>query len=96
MILTSKRTPNPDHAIKIEGHKLNEVQNTEFLGVYLDNISWKPHIDYISGKVSRAIGIILKAKEFLTCGSSKNFIIFLCTLFWSIVIMFGVRHALWV
>ena len=27
MILTSKRTPKPDHVIKIEGHKLDEVQN---------------------------------------------------------------------
>ena len=73
MILTSKRTPKPDHVIKIEGHKLDEVQNTKFLGVYLDNkISWKHHIDYISGKVSRAIGMIVKARKFLTCESLKT------------------------
>ena len=73
MILTSKRTPKPDHVIKIEGHKLDEVQNTKFLGVFLDNkISWKHHIDYISGKVSRAIGMIVKARKFLTCESLKT------------------------
>ena len=72
MILTSKRTPKPDHVIKIEGHKLDEVQITNFLGVYLDNnISWKRHIDYISGKVSRAIRMIVKARKFLTCESLK-------------------------
>ena len=68
MILTSKRTPKPDHSINIEGHKLDEVENTKFLGVYLDNkISWKHHIDYIYGKVSRAIRMIVKAGKFLTC-----------------------------
>ena len=73
MILTSNRTPKPDHVIKIEGHKLDEVQNAKFLGVYLDNkISWKHHIDYISGKVSRAIGMIVKARKFVTCESLKT------------------------
>ena len=79
MILTSKCTPKPDHVIKIEGHKRDEMQNTKFLGVYLDNeISWKRHIDYISGKVSHAIGMIAKVGKFLTCESLKALLSFLC------------------
>ena len=71
--LTSKRTSQPNHVIKIEGHKIDEVQNTKFLGVYLDNkINWKRHIDYIAGKVSRAIGMITKARKFLTYESLKK------------------------
>ena len=73
MILTSKRTSQPNHVIKIEGHKSDEVQNTKCLGVYLDNkINWKRHIDYIAGKVSRAIGMITKARKFLTYESLKT------------------------
>ena len=94
IILTSKRTPTPDHIIKIEGHKLDEVQNTKFLEVYLDKkISLKHHNDYISVKVSRTIGMIVKARKFLTCEPLKS-IIPLYALFWCNVIMFGERHAL--
>ena len=72
MILTSKRTPKPDHIIKIEGHKLDEEQITKCLWVYLDNkIGWKHHIDYISDKVSRAIGMVVIARKFLICESLK-------------------------
>ena len=67
MILTTKSTSQPNHVIKIEGHKIDEVQNTKFLGVYLDNkINWKLHIDYIAGKVSSAIGMTAKVRQFLT------------------------------
>ena len=73
MILTSYRTSQPNHVIKIEGHKIDEVQITKFLGVYLDNkIKWKRHIDYIAGKVSRAIGMMTKARKFLTYESLKT------------------------
>ena len=66
MIHTSKRNSQPNHVIKIEGHKIDEVQNRKILGVYLDNkINWKRHdIDYIAGKVSSAIGMIAKARKF--------------------------------
>ena len=65
MILTSKRTPKPNHVIMIEGHKRDEVQNTKVLGIHLDNkVSWKRHIDYLSDKVSRVIGMIEKATCF--------------------------------
>ena len=39
----------------------------------MDNkINWKRHIDYIAGKVSRAIGMITKARKFLTYESLKT------------------------
>ena len=102
MILTSKRTPKPDHVIKIEGHKFDEVHNTKFLRVCLDNkIGWKHHTNYISSKVSRAIGtigMIVKARKFVTCDSLRTLYLFFHIPFWSIVIMYGecLGHALWV
>ena len=67
MIFTHKRKIQPSVALSIEGHPIDEVDNTKFLGVYLDNnINWKKHISYISGKVARGIGLIIKARKMLT------------------------------
>ena len=64
MILTAKGIPKttPCHAIKIEGHTLNEVNFTRLLVISLDyKLCWKQYIDYISRNVSRAVGMIVKA-----------------------------------
>ena len=43
-----------------------EVEKTKFLGVVIDNkLSWQDHINYISGKIARGIGILIKAMAFL-------------------------------
>ena len=45
---------------------ISEVREIKFLGVKLDNkVNWKDHINYISGKVSRGIGMVLKARGYL-------------------------------
>ena len=50
----------------IEGETLDEVQTTKFLGVIIDNkLTWKYHIDSISGKIARGIGMIIKARQYL-------------------------------
>ena len=39
--------------IIINGCKIDEVNATKFLGVIIDsNLTWEPHIDYISTKIS--------------------------------------------
>ena len=46
--------------------KIRRVHFLKFLGVVMDNkLSWKDHIAYISGKIARGIGIILKARKYL-------------------------------
>ena len=46
---------------------ISEVRKIKFLGVMLDNkVNRKDHINYISGKVSRGIGMILKARRYPT------------------------------
>ena len=50
--------------IKFEGKLINRVTKTKFLGVIIDDkLNWKAHISYISGKISRAIGVIIKARN---------------------------------
>ena len=40
------------------------MTKTKFLGVIIDDkLNWKAHISYISGKISRAIGVIIKARN---------------------------------
>ena len=90
MIFTSKKSKPDDVYINIDGHEIDEVKCTKFLGVYIDNkISWKKHIDYTSGKVSRGIGIILRARHLLNRSSLKRCIIHLCTRIFHTVTMSG-------
>ena len=43
--------------------EISEVNSTKFLGVMIDNqLNWKNHLDHICTKVSKNIGIILKAR----------------------------------
>ena len=64
-----------DHAftITIDGQKLSEVSKTKFLGVIFDNrLKWDHHICYIAGKVSRGIGMVIKARNFLNRDALRN------------------------
>ena len=73
MIFTTKKTECDRITIRIDGNNIEQVTNTKFLGVYIDNrLSWKKHIDYISGKISRGIGVILKARHLLNLSSLKT------------------------
>ena len=41
------------------------MQNN-IMGVIIDNkINWKDHISYIAGKVSRSIGMMIRARKYL-------------------------------
>ena len=69
MIFTKKKfseIEKPKINLKIDGIPLSEVETTKFLGVIIDNkLSWKEHTNYISGKIAKGIGIILKARNVL-------------------------------
>ena len=44
---------------------IKETNSIKFLGIIVDNkLKWREHIIYIKNKVSRAIGIIYKAREY--------------------------------
>ena len=73
MLFTNKRSHKPSICVNIDGHPIDEVQYTRFLGIYIDNkLNWKKYIAYISGKVSRGIGIILKARKVLNSDALKS------------------------
>ena len=50
----------------IEGESITQVSETKFLGIMVDaKLSWSNHINYISKKISKGIGILNKARKYL-------------------------------
>ena len=53
--------------IKINNTNIEEKSTAKYLGTLIDNkLTWKPHIQYIKTKLSRATGIISKIRYFST------------------------------
>ena len=50
--------------ILIDGHPILEVKETKFLGVIIDNnLKWSAHIQCISRKISKGIGVMVKVRK---------------------------------
>ena len=66
MIFTTKQLYTCTISLYIDGNPITEVSETKFLGVIIDNkLKWNEHITYIGHKISRGIGIIIKAWKVL-------------------------------
>ena len=69
----TKRNENYNINVTIEGEQIEIVKTTKFLGLILDNqISWKPHIAYLTQKVSKSIGILSRARQILSSTTMKQ------------------------
>ncbi len=65
---TSKKKINHNFLFHYENEILHQVNSIKFLGVYIDqNLTWKDHINYVSKKISKSIGIIHKSRFYLSC-----------------------------
>ena len=68
--------------ITIDNQPIDKVEKTKFLGVVIDSkLSWKNHICLVAGKLSKIIGMIIKAREYLNRSA-------LLTLYYSLCIPF--------
>ena len=73
MVFTTRRITIDVLDIKIDGYMIDRVTHTKFLGVFIDEkLNWKKHISYISGKISRGLGIIVKARKKLPLNALKT------------------------
>lgn len=55
-----------DVHLKFRGEIIERVRIHKFLGVlFEENLSWSPHIDNLTRRISRSIGIISRAKQLL-------------------------------
>ena len=58
------RKDNRNVNIKIENQNIEQVCKAKFLGIIIDEqLNWKEHTLYISNKISKAIGVIVKARS---------------------------------
>ena len=54
--------------LSINNTKIEQVKEFNFLGILLDEcMTWNPHIQNISGKISRVNGVLSRLKRFLPC-----------------------------
>ena len=75
MVMTSqgKKYTSDECEIIIDDVVIKCVEDITFLGVILDNkLTWKMHINHLCNKVSRAIGILVRARRVLGIDSLKT------------------------
>ena len=61
-----KKTLPITRQIILENNVLEQVDNTKFLGVYIDqHLEWKTHVNFIAAKISKSVGLLYKAKYYL-------------------------------
>ncbi len=66
MIMSSpgKRFKPDECVINMDGHIIDHVKETKFLGIIIDDkFTWKNHIDYICNKTAKGMGILLRARQ---------------------------------
>ena len=79
IFLPKGKTYNTDNVkININGNEIKQVNFTNFLGIYIDeHLSWAQHIDYLSKKIARNVGILCKLKHFLPMYITNTVILFI-------------------
>ena len=66
-ILNKKNIENIFLNIKIQGTPIEKVFDFCFLGLTInENLNWKSHLNKISNKISRTLGVMTRLKYFLT------------------------------
>ena len=66
IVFTNKRKTCHQLKIIMEGEVLQEVSSTKFLEVIIDKkLTWKEHITYINSKISKGMGMLIRARNYL-------------------------------
>ena len=64
---TRQKNKNPLINIDINGNKIEQVKNTKFLGITIDqNLDWLEHILKLAKKISQISGTIYRVRSYLT------------------------------
>ena len=67
MVFTRKLNKIEDIVLKVEGKTIERVTQTKFLGVIIDEkLTWRNHVNYIATKIAKGIGILIKARFYLS------------------------------
>ena len=72
MLVTNKKNI-PDFCVKINDSPLEICKSYKYLGVIIDNkLKWDAHIKYISTKISKACGALVRLKNCTDIEILKN------------------------
>ena len=64
MVFTPRNKQVENMNIKIQNTNIERVSVTKLFGVMMDaQLSWKCHIEYMCKKISKFLGVILKARK---------------------------------
>ena len=64
--------------LKIHDTNIQNLKETKYLGLQINRpLTWKKHLDTISRKVSRALGVLKQAKQVLPHNVLKNLYIYI-------------------
>ena len=73
LLLSGKKPVETIPNIFLFDQPIQRLSQTKFLGVLIDDkLTWKPHINFVLGKISRMVGILSKVKNNLTFSSLKS------------------------
>ena len=73
MLFKNRGVTEKDMCLKIHNEAVTQVKKTKFLGVTIDcNLTWKEHISYISGKIGKGVGILIKTRKYLNKTTLMN------------------------
>lgn len=66
MVFGNQKEIDGDIELKICDVEIERVYETKYLGVVIDHkLTWKQHIDYIKGTISKSIVILYKSRDIL-------------------------------
>ena len=72
-MLISPRRKIPKFLINIDNKPLEQCNSYKYLGVFIDqDLSWKPHIEYICTKISKACGALSKIRHVIGIDTLKH------------------------
>ena len=73
MLFKNRGVTEKDMCLIIDNEGVTQVKKTKCLGVIIDcNLTWKEHISYISGKIAKGVGILIKARKYLNKTTLMN------------------------
>jgi len=82
---------SPNFCIQLHGKVLEKVLKFSYLGIVLDEtLSWKDHVENVSSKVSRRLGVLSRIRSCLTLEASKQVILHSCSRYLTTLIWPGV------
>ena len=69
-----KQRLNEGISVKLNGEPISEVTSPKYPGIFIDHkLTFKPHIDYITTKLSRGNTLVARLRHFLTQELLTNF-----------------------